>query len=496
MDRDSKTAEHRFFRRSVICDSNATALDLPSKASVILTSPPDCEGASIFFTSEPLGPGLEVRGAEGGKATRNSSLQGTTLQPGLGLSGAVAEAHTQNAEEDLGMGFSIPVPTCSSVEHGTDGAVKEPCLTVLDIIDKTVGKQSDIALCPRGSENTQHLEKDGKLIEHVDEGSISSLTEEKEREMEEEKGLVKTRAEQKEAEKRVQEDEEVETKAVGTSPDGRFLKFDIEIGRGSFKTVYKGLDTETTVEVAWCELQDRKLSKSERQRFKEEAGMLKGLQHPNIVRFYDSWEGPCKGKKCIVLVTELMTSGTLKTYLKRFKVMKIKVLRSWCRQILKGLHFLHTRAPPIIHRDLKCDNIFITGPTGSVKIGDLGLATLKRASFAKSVIGTPEFMAPEMYEEKYDESVDVYAFGMCMLEMATSEYPYSECQNAAQIYRRVTSVNHGQGYQGPCVSDPEDKRTEEAASAAATATRNSQTFTATGLLNSLVHQFVSIRVPL
>lgn len=77
-------------------------------------------------------------------------------------------------------------------------------------------------------------------------------------------------------------------------------------------------------------------------------------------------------------------------YLKRFKVMKPKVLRSWCRQILKGLLFLHTRTPPIIHRDLKCDNIFITGPTGSVKIGDLGLATLKRASFAKSVIGESE----------------------------------------------------------------------------------------------------------
>lgn len=74
-------------------------------------------------------------------------------------------------------------------------------------------------------------------------------------------------------------------------------------------------------------------------------------------------------------------------YLKRFKEMKTKVLRSWCRQILKGLHFLHTRTPPIVHRDLKCDNIFITGPTGSVKIGDLGLATLMRTSFAKSVIG-------------------------------------------------------------------------------------------------------------
>ncbi|XP_078806585.1 serine/threonine-protein kinase WNK2 isoform X12 [Oryzias latipes] len=250
-------------------------------------------------------------------------------------------------------------------------------------------------------------------------------------------------------------EEEAEMKAVSTSPGGRFLKFDIELGRGSFKTVYKGLDTETWVEVAWCELQDRKLSKVERQRFKEEAEMLKGLQHPNIVRFYDFWESPLKGKKCIVLVTELMTSGTLKTYLKRFKVMKPKVLRSWCRQILKGLHFLHTRTPPIIHRDLKCDNIFITGPTGSVKIGDLGLATLKAASFAKSVIGTPEFMAPEMYEEHYDEAVDVYAFGMCMLEMATSEYPYSECQNAAQIYRKVTSGVKPASYNK--IMDPEIK---------------------------------------
>ncbi|KAJ8362798.1 hypothetical protein SKAU_G00116290 [Synaphobranchus kaupii] len=252
-----------------------------------------------------------------------------------------------------------------------------------------------------------------------------------------------------------EQEEEAEMKAVATSPGGRFLKFDIELGRGAFKTVYKGLDTETWVEVAWCELQDRKLTKAEQQRFKEEAEMLKGLQHPNIVRFYDSWESVLRGKKCIVLVTELMTSGTLKTYLKRFKVMKPKVLRSWCRQILKGLHFLHTRTPPIVHRDLKCDNIFITGPTGSVKIGDLGLATLMRTSFAKSVIGTPEFMAPEMYEEHYDESVDVYAFGMCMLEMATSEYPYSECQNAAQIYRKVTSGIKPASFDK--VADPEIK---------------------------------------
>lgn len=50
-------------------------------------------------------------------------------------------------------------------------------------------------------------------------------------------------------------------------------------------------------------------------------------------------------------------------------------------------------------------------------------------------------MAPELYEEDYDELVDIYSFGMCVLEMVTSEYPYSECSNPAQIYKKVTSVS-------------------------------------------------------
>ncbi|XP_060101743.1 serine/threonine-protein kinase WNK1 isoform X9 [Heteronotia binoei] len=378
MDKDSRGAaatEHRFFRRSVICDSNATALDLPR----LQPAAPPAAATGRGSIPPVLGSPPE------------SVIQATCA------SGTSSQAPTLLLQQQ-----PPPLPAPAEGQAGQEPLVAKDVAPLL-------AKEEGLEATPLPPTSTA-----GSTVT-----SARDLQEERSRQ---------------------QEDiEELETKAVAFSTDGRFLKFDIEIGRGSFKTVYKGLDTETTVEVAWCELQDRKLSKSERQRFKEEAEMLKGLQHPNIVRFYDSWESTVKGKKCIVLVTELMTSGTLKTYLKRFKVMKIKVLRSWCRQILKGLQFLHTRTPPIIHRDLKCDNIFITGPTGSVKIGDLGLATLKRASFAKSVIGTPEFMAPEMYEEKYDESVDVYAFGMCMLEMATSEYPYSECQNAAQIYRRVTS---------------------------------------------------------
>lgn len=79
---------------------------------------------------------------------------------------------------------------------------------------------------------------------------------------------------------------------------------------------------------------------------------------------------------------------------------------------------MHSHNPPIIHRGLKCDNVFVNGNYGEVKIGDLGLAIVMQQPTARSVIGTPEFMAPELYEEEYNELVDTYSFGMCMLEMS------------------------------------------------------------------------------
>ena len=67
---------------------------------------------------------------------------------------------------------------------------------------------------------------------------------------------------------------------------------------------------------------------------------------------------------------------------------------------------------------------------------------LMSSNLHKKKLGTPEFMAPELYEEDNNELVDVYSFGMCVLEMLTSEYPYSECSNPAQIYKKVTSVSY------------------------------------------------------
>lgn len=71
------------------------------------------------------------------------------------------------------------------------------------------------------------------------------------------------------------------------------------------------------------------------------------------------------------------------------------------------------------------------------------------------MLGTPEFMAPELYDESYNELVDIYSFGMCVLEMVTKELPYSECENVVKIYKKVTSGVRPQAMEK--IKDPEVK---------------------------------------
>ncbi|KAB2005117.1 hypothetical protein ES319_D11G247700v1 [Gossypium barbadense] len=222
-------------------------------------------------------------------------------------------------------------------------------------------------------------------------------------------------------------------------PTSRYIMYNEVLGKGAFKTVYKAFDELNGIEVAWNQVRiEEVLQKPEDlERLYSEVRLLKSLKHSNIVRFYNSWIDD--KKKTVNIITELFTSGSLRQYRKKHKKVDMKAVKSWARQILTGLVYLHSHDPPIIHRDLKCDNIFINGNQGEVKIGDLGLATVLEQSNAKSVIGTPEFMAPELYDENYNELVDIYSFGMCMLEMVTFEYPYSECRNSAQIYKKVSS---------------------------------------------------------
>ncbi|CAM8947823.1 unnamed protein product [Rhodiola kirilowii] len=227
--------------------------------------------------------------------------------------------------------------------------------------------------------------------------------------------------------------------AVEVDPTKRYIRYNEVIGKGAFKRVYKGFDEVNGIEIAWSQIRIDEVLQSpdDLERLYSEVHLLRSLNHTNIIKFFNSWIDD--RNKTVNIITELFTSGSLRQFRKKHKKVDMKAVKGWARQILKGLDYLHSHNPPIIHRDLKCDNIFINGNQGQVKIGDMGLATVMRQANAKSLIGTPEFMAPELYDEDYNELADIYSFGMCMLEMVTFEYPYSECRNSAQIYKKVSS---------------------------------------------------------
>ncbi|XP_039029788.1 probable serine/threonine-protein kinase WNK9 isoform X1 [Hibiscus syriacus] len=222
-------------------------------------------------------------------------------------------------------------------------------------------------------------------------------------------------------------------------PTGRYGRYNEILGKGSSKTVYKAFDEYEGIEVAWnqVKLHDLLQSSEDLERLYCEIHLLKTLKHENIMKLYTSWVDT--DNRNINFVTEMFTSGTLRQYRLKHRRVNIRAVKHWCRQILRGLLYLHSHDPPVIHRDLKCDNIFINGNQGEVKIGDLGLAAILRKSHGAGCVGTPEFMAPEVYEEEYNELVDIYSFGMCILELVTFEYPYSECTHPAQIYKNVVS---------------------------------------------------------
>jgi WNK lysine deficient protein kinase len=230
-----------------------------------------------------------------------------------------------------------------------------------------------------------------------------------------------------------------------TSPQGRYVKLEDRLGSGAYKDVWRAYDTNEGIEVAWNVVKLNRIPPTERRRIKTEVKLLKDIQHKNVIKYYNSWVD--REKEQIVFITEIMSSGSLKDYLRKNPMIRWNAVKRWCRQILRGLEFLHTKH--VIHRDIKCDNIFINGATGDLRIGDLGLSTKiseheKAASVDRPItaatmtcLGTPEFMAPELYEENYNEKVDIYAFGMSLLEMVTGLMPYHDCTSAPQIYKKV-----------------------------------------------------------
>ncbi|KAJ8777844.1 hypothetical protein J1605_014197 [Eschrichtius robustus] len=135
------------------------------------------------------------------------------------------------------------------------------------------------------------------------------------------------------------------------------------------------------------------------------------------------------------------SKGSIKDQLKAYGALTENVTRKYTRQILEGVHYLHSNM--IVHRDIKGANI-LRDSTGNVKLGDFGaskrLQTICLSGTGmKSVTGTPYWMSPEVISgEGYGRKADIWSVGCTVVEMLTEKPPWAEFEAMAAIFKIAT----------------------------------------------------------
>ena len=227
-----------------------------------------------------------------------------------------------------------------------------------------------------------------------------------------------------------------ETQSLSTINDFEVIK---QIGKGSYGTVFKvKRKKDGQIYAMKCILisaMDRKTIESTL----NEVRILCSISHPNIVEYKDVFLHKNDTELCLIM--EFVGGGDLAETIAQFAKRKQKIAEpiiwKYFYQILLGLKALNDMK--IIHRDIKAANLFLSDNLETIKLGDLNVAKIAKNDLAKTQIGTPYYLAPEIWKnETYSYKCDVYSTGVLLYEMACLKFPF-EGNSMQALFKKVSA---------------------------------------------------------
>lgn len=197
-----------------------------------------------------------------------------------------------------------------------------------------------------------------------------------------------------------------------------------KIGSGGHACVYKALDRRTglifavkdTI-IAGQSEDDRKY----RNKLEDELRICKELRHPHIVGYLGHAYEDCQ----LHIYLEYVAGGSVLSLLNEFGPFDGPVLQTASRGMLEGLNYLHTRSPPVVHRDIKGANVLVDLHF-CVKLADFGCSKRALDTQSFSTIGSIPWMAPEVIQQTlgHGRKADIWSLGCTFIEMASAEPPW------------------------------------------------------------------------